>query len=517
MNQTEREALLADGEKAERALARRHLIDYACYMAPWYIPAPHIVLLAQYLEKVELFIRTEGKEGIGRLMVFMPPRYGKSETISRLFPSWVLGKNPDKRVIQTSYGADLAQDDSRKVREYLTSPRFMNIFGKNACSVDGAVEISIDSRSQAHWDLAAPHRGGLVAAGIGGGITGKGANLLNIDDPIKSRDEADSEAYLKTLMSWYRSTAYSRLEKGGAIVITHTRWSLDDLAGQLLQAMGSDSELVDKYEILFLPAIALDEDQYARDEAQQKEEMLKGIFLPIGGDMLGRKAGEALWPDKASTDQLKATRENVTDLEWWPVYQQLPQPITGGFFQDGDFIVVDEAPKGLKWYRYMDLAIGRTSRSDFNSTVAIAHDPNTGFIYLRDMIRIRELNEFLATVKEWMLSPGEKGTIWAVEDVAFQTVVFNDFMKDKDLINTAITQIRPEGDKVTRARPLQTRCRQGFVMVVDAPWVRGFLQEAFRFGPNARKDDQIDTASGGMKAILDNARIPAPAEMIGFA
>ena len=506
------------GEGALRLMSRRHLINYAEFMNPtWFQRAPHIDYLALKLEQVEQYVRTEGKTGIGRLMVFMPPRYGKSKLISQIFPSWLLGRNPNKHVILTSYGADLAEHDSRAVRDYLTSKRYEGIFGSMANIEGKPVEISADSRSQSHWDLVQPHRGGLVAAGIGGAITGMGADLLGIDDPIKNREEAESEAFLKKQLSWYKSTAYGRLEKGGAIIITHTRWSLDDLAGELLKAMASDSELVDKWEVVFLPAVALDESDYPKDEIEQKEYLLRGLFLPIGGDQLGRKPGEPLWPEKATARELEAKKENVGEIDWYPQFQQLPRAITNNFFQDGDFIVEEEAPKGLKWYRYMDLAIGRSSRSDFNATAAVAHDPKTGFLWIRDMIRIRELNEFLATVKEWMKSPGEKGTTWVVENVAFQTVVFTDFMKDKDLIGVAITQITPEGDKVTRARPLQTRGRQGYVRLVNGQWVRGFLQEAYRFGPNAKKDDQIDAVSGCLKAINDNANIPAPAEMIGFA
>ena len=144
-----------------------------------------------------------------------------------------MGKQPDKRVILTSYGADLAQDDSRAVRAYVTGSKFAALFGEKS-TLDAPVELSEDASAKSAWDLAEPHRGGLVAAGVGGGITGKGAHLLVVDDPFKNRDEANSEAYRKRVMSWWRSSAYTRLEDGGAIVITHTRWHPNDLAGELL-------------------------------------------------------------------------------------------------------------------------------------------------------------------------------------------------------------------------------------------------------------------------------------------
>lgn len=214
--------------------------------------------------------------------------------------------------------------------------------------------------------------------------------------------------------------------------------------------------------------------------------------------MLGRQPGEALWPEKADAKALAAVKANVTDIEWWPVYQQLPRSIQGSFFLESDFEIVHEFPKGMRWHRYMDLALGKNSRSDYNACVAVAHDPETGTIYVRDMIRIRELTEFMKTVKDWMLSDGEKGTIWAVEDVAFQTLVFREFMKDADLLSIPIMQIKPEGNKVDRARPVQTRGRQGLVKLVNGPWVKSFINEALNFSPNAKKDDQIDSLSGGL-------------------
>jgi predicted phage terminase large subunit-like protein len=263
--------------------------------------------------------------------------------------------------------------------------------------------------------------------------------------------------------------------------------------------MAGDDPLIDQFHVLFLPAIALDESNYPQTIEDQKKQMLNGVWLPIGGDMLGRKPGEPLWPYLADEKELLKKKSNVGDDEWWPVYQQMPRALSGGFFIDSDFIRVDEAPKGLKWFRYIDLALGRNSKSDWNSCVAVAHDETSGLIYFRDMIRVRALEEFLKVIKGWMLDAGEKGTTWAVEDVAFQTVVFTDFMKDKELLNVVIGQEKPEGDKLTRARSWQIRARQGFLRVVNGPWVQAFIDECKNFSANARHDDQVDTASGGYK------------------
>lgn len=488
----------AAAERARRELARRRLIDFSCYVAPWYRPAAHHRLVAERLEQVELFIQSKGKEGIGRLIINEPPRHGKTEQVARLFPAWLMGRNPDARVILTSYGADLAQDDSRAVRAYLTSERYQALFG-GLSAVDEPVALSEDSRAKANWELAPPHRGGVVAAGVGGGITGRGAHLLVIDDPFKSREEAESEAQRRRVMSWYRSSAYTRLEDGAAIVIIHTRWHPEDLAGQLLTAMANDPLLTDQWEVLFLPAMALKAEDYAREEREFQDNLLRGLYLPTE-DPLGRKAGEPLWEEKYDRGALLKTRESVTDFEFTALYQQLPRPMEGGFFDEKDLAITDTFPEGLGWCRYVDLALGKSDRSDFNTTVGVGLDEESGVVFLRDMLRVRELAEFLNQLVEWMLSPKESGVVWGIEDVAFQSLVWRDLMKNTRLANVAIVPVKPLGDKVARARPLQTRAKQGLVRIVRGAWNRSFINEAMVF-PNGQHDDQVDTASGGLQMV----------------
>ena len=490
-------------ERLRREKARRGMIDFSCYVAPFYKPARHHRLVAEKLEQVERFIGSKGKEGIGRLMVFEPPRHGKTEQVSRLFPAWLLGRQPDSRVILTSYGADLAQDDSKAVRAYVTGERFAALFGQQS-ALDDAVQLSEDTRSKSNWDLAEPYRGGVVAAGIGGGITGKGAHLLVIDDPFKNRDEAESDAYRRKVMSWYRSAAYQRLEDGGAVVITHTRWHPDDLAGQLLQMMAADPLMADQWEVVFLPALALDGQDYSQNEADFQKNLLNGVYLP-DRDPLGRLPGAALWPEKYDERALARIRANAGEFEFASLDQQQPRPAEGGFFDEKDFSIVERAPAGLMWVRYVDLALGKTQASDWNTALAVALDSSSGIVYLRDMLRVHELTEFLAQMRSWMTSPGELGVFWGIEDVAFQSLVFQTLLKDASLAGVAIETVRPEGDKVARARALQTRAKQGTVRLVRGPWNLAFIQEALSF-PGGAHDDQVDTASGGLQMIAKKSR-----------
>jgi len=495
----------ARAEMARRELARRHLIDYSVYVAPWYQPAKHHIYLAEKLEQVKRFIETKGAEGIGRLLICEPAQYGKTEQASRLFPSWLLGDLPDTRIILTSYGADLATENSRYTRNYVGSDAYANIFGARS-AVDEPVELSPESRSVVSWNLKG-HRGSVFAAGVGGGITGRPANLVVIDDPFKSREDAESESYRKKVMSWYRSVIYPRVANtpGAAIIIMHTRWDQEDLAGQLLTQMIGDSES-DQWDVVFLPALALDEDKYPKTEAEYRENLLRGIYIPMAadGDPLGRAPGEPLWPERSDAKKLANTRANMMDQDFESIFQQMPRMAEGEFFDDKDFGIIEKAPEGLQWYRYCDLALGMSQTSDKNSSIAVAFDDKTGDLILRDRIKVRELDEFMAQVKTAMLSDDELNTEWGIEENAFQLLVVKDFLKDRTLVRVRIRGVKAVGDKVERARPWQRRAKQGHVKLVRGIWNLDFIREVTSFSPTCRHDDDADSVSGGVQMIEDD-------------
>lgn len=491
-------------ERARRELARRRLIDYAQYMAPWYQAMDHHILIADALEKVARYIETEGREGIGRLMIFQPPRTGKTELVSRIFPSWILGKMPNSRIIVTSYGADLAQKNSSEIRAYVTSREFQAVFGEKSIA-EIPVELSEDSQAKSNWDLAKPHRGGVVAAGIGGGITGSGAHLLVIDDPFKFRKDAESENYRETVMSWYRSAAHNRLEKGGTIVITHTRWHPEDLAGEMLKMMVSDP-LADQWEVIFLPAIALEEEMYPKTDEALRELMLRGVFIPKA-DPLGRLPGEVLWPEKYDRKYLDTELATAGEFEFTSIYQQMPRPMDSGFFVESDFKIIEhsEVPEGLRWVRYTDLALGENIQDDWNACLAAALDPANGDLLFRDMIHVHDLTKFTPKLKATMLLESESGTRWGVEVTAFQSLVLREFLKDPDLANVVIEPIKPIGSKEVRAMAIQARARQGKVKLVRGEWNQKFIREMIIF-PKGRHDDQVDAASGCLQMISRSSR-----------
>lgn len=218
-------------------------------------------------------------------MLFVPPRYGKSELGSILFPAWYLGKHPEKEIITSSYSADLAQDFGYKTRNLVATQEYQELF---------KTKLRDDSKSKAKW--LTQEGGGYTAVGVGGAITGRGADILIIDDPIKNREEAESQLIRDKIWNWYTSTAYTRLEKDAAVILILTRWHKDDLAGRLLKAQ---EEGGDKWEVVKFPAIA------TKDE-------------------LFRKQGDPLWEDKYNLDALKQIKNTVGVYDWSALYQQEP-------------------------------------------------------------------------------------------------------------------------------------------------------------------------------------------------
>jgi hypothetical protein len=244
---------------------------------------------------------------IKRLMVFMPPRHGKSEVVSKKFPAWYLGRNPEKEMIITSYSADVAEDFSRIARDTLEEwgPK---IFG---------VTVAQDSKAVDRWGVQSvpkdpdekpeKYRGGLKAAGVGGSITGRGAHVAIIDDPFKGVEDSSSPTMRQKVYDWYKAVLWTRLAPGGAIILVMTRWHEDDLAGRLIKEM--EKEDGEKWEIVELPAVA--------------EE----------NDILGRSPGEGLWIERfgqAYYDKLKTT---VGSKFFASLYQQKPRPGEGSTFK----------------------------------------------------------------------------------------------------------------------------------------------------------------------------------------
>ena len=272
-----------------KELAKNSLVGYAKFQMENYLSPPHIKLLASKLEAVE-------RGDIRRLAIFMPPRHGKSILTSEFFPAWYMGRNPDKYIICSTYAQDLADDFGRKVRNQLQDKRYTDIFPD--------AELSTDSSSMRRFNTT---KGGVYyAVGAGSAITGRGAHLLLIDDPIKGREEADSAAMRKNLLDWYRATAYTRLMPNGSVVLIQTRWHEDDLAGWILKETGHEG-----WDVVEFPA----------------------ILNERAAGMLDLKEGDPLWEDSYPIERLQEIKKTVGTREWSSLYAQKPSVEEGNIIK----------------------------------------------------------------------------------------------------------------------------------------------------------------------------------------
>ena len=435
-----------------RAVARDRLLPFVTYTMATYHPGGVHRLICQALERVE-------HGDCKRLMIETPPRHGKSELVSRRFPAWYLGRNPARQIISASYGADLAGDFGRDVRNIIASQEYAEVFGE--------VGLALDSKARNRWHTSAG--GAYVAAGVGGPITGRGAHVLNIDDPVKDRAEADSEVIRESVWAWYTSTAYTRLMPGGAVILTMTRWHPDDLAGRLLAAAETGG---DRWEVLRLPAVAED------------------------NDPAGRAPGEALWPEAYDLAALNRIRDNVGPRDWAALYQQSPRVQEGALFKVAQLAIVAAPPAGGRIVRAWDLAGTEASGGrdpDWTVGVKLGKSPDGRFTVL-DVTRLRGgPHEVEAAIQNTAAQDGRGVTIGLPQDPG-QAGKWAAQYLTRGLAGYTV-QVSPEtGDKVTRAGPAASQVNVGNVSLVAGAWNRPLIDELRDF-PAGRHDDQVDALS----------------------
>jgi len=257
---------------------RYSLIDFSIITNKNYKPSWHHLSVAQGLEMVE-------RGEIKRLVIQMPPRHGKSQLASINFPAWFLGRNPEKEIITASYASELAIDFGTKTRDLVSGEIYKEMFD---------VSLKEDEKSKGKWKTS--KGGSYTSVGVGGAITGRGADILIIDDPFKNREEADSQVIREKVWNWYTSTAYTRLEKDGRVVIIATRWHLDDLIGRLFEAEKQGGE---EWYLVSFPAIATEKETH-------------------------REIGDPLWPIKYDLEALNRIKTTVGPYDWMSLYQQNP-------------------------------------------------------------------------------------------------------------------------------------------------------------------------------------------------
>lgn len=458
---------VARAELARRQAARQHVLDFARYTLPDYKAGAHHALLARTLEQVEA-----GR--ITRLMVFMPPRHGKSELTSRRFPAWYLGRHPKRQIIGASYGATLAQDFGRDVRNIVASSRYGALFS--------GTRLAADSSARDVWHTA--QGGGYTGMGVGGGLTGRGAHLAIIDDPVKDRQEAESPVRRAAVLDWYRAVLRTRLMPGGAIVLVMTRWSMDDLAGRLLDDMHNKTG--EAWHVLDLPALA------------------------TAHDALGRIPGQALWPQAFDTAELARIRQAVGEREWAALYQQNPVPLSGNLFHTHMLGVQEALPAASgPAVRRWDLAATRQSGSnnpDWTVGVKMHHLPDGRFV-VADITRLRgDPAQVEAALLATAARDGVGVDIVLPQDPGQAGVAQARYLTGR-LAGYKVRCVRETGDKATRAAPFAAQVNAGNVLLLRAPWVHAFTEELAAF-PAATHDDQVDAAAGAFAALAEAHPLP---------
>lgn len=413
--------------------------------------------------KLEEVVRRVEKGEDVRLMIFMPPRHGKSDTATQKFPSWALGLHPEWPFIVASYSQELATDFGQGTRDLMESVNYQNIFD---------TRLRPDTQAKAKW--MTEEKGGYTAVGVGGAITGRGFKIGIVDDPFKNREEADSPVIRESVHKWWRSTFYTRQEGNTAIILILTRWHDDDLAGRLLKEQAEaekfGEENIDKWEVIKFEAIAEADGPY-------------------------RKAGEALWPAKFNVPKLMRTKASLGGYEWSALYQQNP---------------VDEANQEFKreWLQYrtaeevmamrtrkfatIDSALSKNAKSDFTGvTRNYVNDMNEWhFDSRRYRISSKQLIDLIFTLH------GEGMETIGIEEGAYFSAV-EPFLKDEmDArgVYPNVVVLKHGGTmKETRIRGLIPRYETKKIFHIDGTCAD--LEEEYLRFPKAAHDDCIDSAA----------------------
>lgn len=442
-----------------RRKARSGLIAFSSYTNPAYQAASHHELIAQKLEAVE-------RGEIKRLMITMPPRHGKSELASRRFPAWFIGRNPGKQIIAASYNSDLASDFGREVRNIVASPEYSALF---------AASLAVDSKAANRWHT---DKGGMyVAAGVGTAITGRGADILLIDDPFKDRQEADSEITRQRVWDWYTSTAYTRLMPGGAVVVINTRWHDDDLSGKLLSEQQNGG---DQWEVLSLPAIQPD--------------------------------GSALWPEWYPIERLEQIRSVLPARDWNSLYQQNPIPDDGDYFKADWFGEYDQLPEHLTLFGASDYAV-TDNGGDWTEHGIFGVDKALN-IYVVDWWRGQKTSDVWIEAKCDLILR-HKPQCWFGESGPIRRAVEPFMLRRMDERNAfcQIEWMASISDKAVRARSIQGMASMGKVFLPkNAAWKGDILAQLLRF-PAGKHDDAVDVFSligRGLEHVKPRPEISIP-------
>ena len=482
-------------ELAQRELCRRRLLPFIQRFRPKYNAG---WVHADICRRLERFMRQVERGEEPRLLLMCPPRSGKSEIGSRHFAPWMLGQHPDWEIIAASHTSSLSMSFSRYIRDLMRNPAYGAVFP------DAVLDPS--SQSTENWNLT--RGGGYLAAGVGTGITGRGAHVMLLDDLVKDIEAADSITIRDNTWEWYLSTAYTRLAPGGGVIGIMTWWSGDDWAGRIQEAMNAGDG--DKFEIVRYPAINEYGDEYVLED-DSIVEIQPGRLVPTGARMT-RQQGTAIHPARYTTEAMLRIKRNLIaggqKRVWDALYQQNPVPDEGNFFNKEMFRYYGSPPARSDLYVYQawDFAISEGKESDYTVGVCVGQDHYDN-LYILDVRRFRsgdggyiidEILDFAATWNADVLG-FEDGQIWKAVEFQFQKRC------EERRQYPSYELLKPLTDKMVRANPLKGRMQLGKVFFdKHAPYFTDLHKEFLHF-PAGKHDDQVDAVAWTIRLTLSRS------------
>lgn len=464
-------------EAVNREVAKRSLIDFVDYTKPDFLRGWFNEVVAGELQQFYEDV-VAGKHP--RLMIMAPPRSGKSELFSRRFPAWVFGKNPELQIIAASYSADLSSRMNRDVQRIIDDPIYRRIFPKTTLNGKNIVTMSGTALRNSEIFEIVGHSGAYRSAGVGGGITGMGADIAIIDDPVKDAKEANSPTIREAVWDWYTTTLYTRLSPNSGILLGMTRWHEDDLCGRLIEAMRGEGE---QWRIVRFPAIAEENEEYRRE-------------------------GEALHPERYDAEKLNSVRRAVGSHTWNALYQQRPTS-KGGQLLRGEWLPRYSVLPAMKTVAiYADTALKTKEANDF-SVLLLAGVAINGGMYVLDVLRGKwegyELER--KAIDFWQKHSSVKPSYMMIEDKASGTGLIQSLKRQQKI---PVKATSPTRDKFTRVIEVQGYFESGYVNVPEnSLWVSDFVMELEAFTANDahKHDDQVDTVVMAVNDLLVKHRI----------
>jgi predicted phage terminase large subunit-like protein len=446
-------ALIAEARRAKaKEAAQNDFMAYVNYVWPSFINGRHHEKMARAFERV---VQGQCK----RLIINMPPRHTKSEFASYLLPSWFLGKFPGKKVIQTSHTAELAVGFGRKVRNLVDSDRYKDLFPD--------VALQADSKAAGRW--ATNYAGEYFAIGVGGAVTGKGADVLIIDDPHSEQEaalaEINPEIYDK-VYEWYTSGPRQRLQPGGSIVVVMTRWSKRDLTGQVLKASAQRGG--DEWEVIEFPAL------FENDKP--------------------------LWPEFWSLKELLALKEELPNSKWMAQYQQNPTSETSAIIKREWWQVwEDEEPPNCQFtLMAWDTAFEKTTRSDYSACTlwGVFYHPDDNGISQANIILLnafRDRMEF-PTLKRVAIEHYQE---WSPDSIIIEKKASGSpLIYEMRAMGIPVQEFTPVkgNDKISRLNAVSDIFASGRVWAPNTSWAEEVIDEVASF-PAGEHDDYVDSTS----------------------